>query len=268
MDSPARLVLLGHPVSHSISPVFQNAALKAAGIPLTYELMDVHPDALDSTLASLASERAAGNVTIPHKERVAARCARLMPLAHRVGAVNVFWHEDGLLVGDNSDVGGAEAIMRALLGSSLESARVAMIGAGGSAAAVLCAAERCRVAAVRVYNRNMQRAQLLADRFTPLALAVQSVEQALADATLVVNCTPLGLHAGEEFPVAIERLPEGCAVFDLAYARGETAWVTAARKAGHRASDGEGMLIEQGAIAFQMWFGVQPDRNVMWKAMP
>ena len=70
MDAPARLVLLGHPVSHSISPLFQNAALKAAGMPLTYELLDVHPDALDETLASLAVERAAGNVTIPHKEHV------------------------------------------------------------------------------------------------------------------------------------------------------------------------------------------------------
>jgi shikimate dehydrogenase len=268
MDQPARLVLLGHPVSHSISPLFQNAALRAAGIPLTYELMDVHPDALDATLASLAVERAAGNVTIPHKEQVAARCGRLMPLAQRVRAVNVFWHEDGLLVGDNSDVGGAEAMIRALLGNSLTEARVAMIGAGGSAAAVLCALERCGVVSVRVYNRNMQRAQLLAERFALLATAAESLDDALSGATLVVNCTPLGLHASEEFPVAIDRLPEGCAVFDLAYARGETAWVKAARQGGHRASDGEGMLIEQGAIAFERWFGIEPDRNVMWKAMP
>ena len=268
MDAPARLVLLGHPVAHSISPRFQNAALKAAGIPLTYELLDVHPDALDRTLALLASERAAGNVTLPHKEQVAVRCTRLMPLAQRVGAVNVFWHEGGLLVGDNSDVGGAEAMMRALLGASLTDARVAIIGAGGSAAAVLCAAERCGVHDVRVYNRNMSRAQTLADRFAPLASAVRSRDDALAGATLVVNCTPLGLHAGEEFPVPVERLPEGAAVFDLAYARGETAWVKAARDAGHRAADGEGMLIEQGAIAFERWFGVEPDRNVMWKAMP
>ncbi len=268
MDPPARLVLLGHPVAHSISPRFQNAALEAAGIPLTYELLDVHPDALDNTLALLASERAAGNITIPHKEQVASRCARLMPLAQRVGAVNVFWYEDGLLVGDNSDVGGAEAMMRALLGASLAGARVAMIGAGGSAAAVLCAAERCGVRDVRVYNRNMQRAELLAARFAPLANAARSLGDALADATLVINATPLGLREGDEFPVPVDRLPQGCAVFDLAYARGETAWVKAARNAGHRATDGEGMLIEQGAIAFERWFGVEPDRNVMWKAMP
>ena len=267
MDPPTRLVLLGHPVAHSISPRFQNAALEAAGISLRYELLDVHPDALDSTLALLATERAAGNVTIPHKEAVASRCARLMPLADRVGAVNVFWHEDGLLVGDNSDVGGAEATMRALLGDSLAGARVTMIGAGGSAAAVLCAAERCGVRDVRVYNRHMQRAQLLTSRFAPLASAARTLDDALANATLVINATPLGLRDRDEFPVPVERLPQGCAVFDLAYARGETAWVRAARSTGHRATDGEGMLVEQGAIAFERWFGTEPDRNVMWQAL-
>jgi shikimate dehydrogenase len=265
IDSPARLLLLGHPVSHSISPRFQNAALHAAGIPLTYETLDVDPDALDDTIAALAAERAAGNVTIPFKERFAARCARLSPLAERVGAANVFWHEEGELVGDNSDVGGAEAIMRALMGDA-SLTRMALIGAGGSAAAVLCAAERCGFAEVRVYNRNMERAEQLVERVASGARAVASMEEALNGAVLVVNATPVGLH-GDDFPVPIELLPEDCAVFDLAYQRVETPWVSAARAAGHRAADGLGMLIEQGAIAFRMWFGVEPDRTAMWKSI-
>ena len=267
MDAPRRLVLLGHPVSHSISPRFQNAALKAAGIPLTYELIDVAPESLDDMVASLALEHGAGNVTIPHKEQFALRCARLMPVAQRVGAVNVFWHEQGELVGDNSDVGGAELVIRLLLGDRLAGARVAVIGAGGGAAAVLCALERCGVAEARVYNRDMPRARALVNRFAPLARAAESMGDAVAHATLVVNTTPQGLHAGDAMPVEIEALPPGAAIFDLAYAQGETAWVKAGRKAGHRAADGEGMLVEQGAIAFERWFGFEPDRNVMWKAM-
>lgn len=267
MDQPERLVLLGHPVAHSISPRFQNAALRAAGIALDYQLLDVTPQNLSATLALLALEHAAGNVTVPHKEQVARHCVRLMPLAARVGAVNVFWHEDGQLVGDNSDVGGAEVMLRALLGTALPGARLALVGAGGSAAAVLCAAERCGAAHVCVYNRSMTRAEDLVARFAPMARACTSLGHALDGAQLVINSTPLGLRAGDEFPVPIHELPEGCAVFDLAYAQGETAWVTAARAAGHRASDGEGMLIEQGAIAFQRWFDIEPDRSVMWKAI-
>lgn len=266
MDTPSRLVLLGHPVAHSISPLFQNAALQAAGIQLTYSTLDVPPEALERTMAALATERAAGNVTIPHKQAIAARCARRSALAERVGAVNVFWHEDGLLVGDNSDVGGAEVVMRALLSNQTEGATIALIGAGGSAASVLAAAERCGMREVRVYNRTMSRAVSLAERFAPRARAVDSLTDALEGVALVVNATPVGLH-GNAVPIPIEALPPACAVFDLAYAAGETAWVRAARAAGHRAADGEGMLIEQGAIAFERWFGVPPDRNAMWKAL-
>jgi shikimate dehydrogenase len=263
---PGRLVLLGHPVSHSLSPRFQNAALRAAGIPLAYEALDVPPDALAETLLALAGQDASGNVTIPHKEAVAALCARRSPLAERCGAVNTFWHEEGTLVGDNTDVGGVDAIALALLGDARRSARVALLGAGGSAAAVLAAAERWGSARVRLYNRNMERARVVASRFGASVDVVTSVDEALDGATLVVNATPVGLR-DDDFPVAVERIPAGAAVFDLVYRTGETAWVRAARNVGHRAADGEGMLVEQGALSFKRWFGIEPDRNVMWSAL-
>lgn len=266
IDRPARLVLLGHPVLHSVSPRIQNAALRAARIPLAYEAQDVPPPELDDALRILAGERAAGNVTIPHKEAVAARCAKLTPLAQRVGAVNTYWHEDGLLVGDNTDVGGLDATVRALLGRSVGSARVALIGAGGGAAAVIAAAERWGDARVTIYNRHMPRAEQLADRFPDVAAVAPSLQHALRDATLVVNSTPIGMRDSDH-PVAIDALPPGAAVFDLVYRERETAWVTAARAAGHRAADGTGMLVEQGALAFTRWFGIEPDRGAMWRAM-
>jgi shikimate dehydrogenase len=263
---PGRLVLLGHPVSHSLSPRFQNAALRAAKIPLRYEALDVAPEVLAATLADLAIERASGNVTIPHKEAVAALCARRTPLAERCGAVNTFWHEEGELVGDNTDVGGVDAIAHALLGEARRTARVALLGAGGSAAAVMAAAERWGSAHLRVYTRTMDRAYALASRFGALVEVVSDVDMALDGATLVVNATPVGLR-DDELPVAVERIPRGAAVFDLVYRTGETAWVRAARTAGHRAADGEGMLVEQGALSFERWFGVEPDRNAMWSAL-
>jgi shikimate dehydrogenase len=259
-------VLLGHPVAHSRSPRFQNAALQAAGIPLVYETMDVAPEALVAVLATLRESNAAGNVTIPHKEAFAARCARLSPIAERCSAANTFWHEQGELVGDNTDVGGVDAIALALLGAARPTAVVALIGSGGSAAAVLAAVERWGDARVRLYNRNMDRARALAARFPATTTVVTSPEEALDGATLVVNATPVGLR-DDEHPVPVGLLDPGAAVFDLAYRAGETAWVRAARAAGHRAADGEGMLVEQGALSFERWFGIQPDRDAMWRAM-
>ncbi len=266
IDPPTRLVLLGHPVAHSISPRIQNAALDAARLSVRYEALDVAPDALAVTLRSLAAERAAGNVTIPHKEAVASHCHRLTPLASRVGAVNTFWHEEGRLVGDNTDVGGVEATVRALLGGDMQSVRVSLIGAGGGAAAVLAAAEGWGDARVAIYNRHMARAEQLATRFSRIAAVAPSLDDALREATLVVNTTPVGMRDAS-LPVPVAQLPAGAAVFDLVYRGGETAWVTAARAAGHRAADGMGMLVEQGALAFTRWFGAEPDRGAMWRAM-
>lgn len=267
MDAPARLVLLGHPVSHSISPRFQNAALRAAGIALEYQTLDVSPAHLADTMAMLGRERAAGNATIPHKEALAALCTRLSPLAQRVGAVNTWWHEDGELVGDNSDVGGAAMVMRAFLRRHDDGARVTVLGAGGSAASVICAAERCGVSQVRVFNRNSERAAHLVARFPDIARVAESVEDAMNGSALVINATPVGLHEGDGFPIPLNVLPPDCGVFDLCYRANETEWVRAAREAGHHAADGEGMLLEQGAIAFERWFGVPPDRGVMWKSL-
>lgn len=263
---PGRLVLLGHPVAHSASPRFQNAALKAAGIPLTYETLDVLPERLDDTLRELAAQNAAGNVTIPHKESLYARCVSRTAVAERAGAVNVFWHVDGSLHGDNSDVAGVEVMSKALLQGNCAGARVALLGAGGAAAAVLCAVERWQGARATLYNRHMPRAEQLAARFAPLVTPVSSLAEALEGATLVVNATPIGMR-DNAFPVPIDALPSGAAVFDLVYRPEETAWVRAARETGHRAADGEGMLLEQGARAFERWFGREPDRGAMWRAM-
>lgn len=263
---PGRLVLLGHPVAHSRSPLFQNAALRAASIPLVYETLDVAPDELPRTIEQLRERSASGNVTIPHKEAFAALCTRLTPIAERCGAVNTFWHEDGALVGDNTDVGGVDAIALALLGPARATANVALIGAGGSAAAVVAAAERWGHARVSLYNRSMDRARSLAERFAAVTATAASLEHALEGATLVVNATPVGLR-DDAHPVPVSMLPRDAAVFDLAYRAGETAWVRAARNAGHPAADGEGMLVEQGALSFERWFGVPPDRDAMWRAM-
>jgi shikimate dehydrogenase len=264
MERPARLVLLGHPVAHSLSPAFQNAALRSAGIPLTYEALDVEPRALADAVAALAAERAAGNVTVPHKERVAALCGRLTPLAARVGAVNTFWVEGETLVGDNTDVGGFDVALRALLGGDPRG-RVALLGAGGGAAAVLAALERHDAVETALWGRSPERAKALAERF-PRTRAVEFLAEAIRDADVVVNATPIGLD-GADIPVNPALLRRRAAVMDLAYARGGTPWVRLARARGLRAEDGLRMLVEQGALAFERWFGVAPDREAMWRAV-
>ena len=264
---PERLVLLGHPLSHSLSPIFQNAALAAAGIPLRYEAVDVPRSVLDDTLSGLKRSRAAGNVTIPHKEAVRVACDRLTDTARAVGAVNTFWTAvDGALVGDNTDVGGFQAAVKKLFGAPRENEVVALLGAGGGAAAVLHAIEGWQGVRVRAYSRTQHRVEELVQRFKVPSEVVRSAESAVEGATLVVNATPVGLR-DDTVPVSVHALPPESAVLDLAYRAGETTLVRDARARGHQALDGMTMLIEQGALAFERWFGRAPDRDVMWKAI-
>jgi shikimate dehydrogenase len=228
--------------------------------------MDVPRSSVEDTLASLRRERAAGNVTIPYKEVVAEECDRVTDEARAVGAVNTFWTAvDGALVGDNTDVGGFSAALREL-GVETRNARVAILGAGGGAAAVLRAMEGWQNARAIVYARTEKRASELVGRFRVPARVAKTPHDAVQHATLIVNATPVGLR-DDEMLVQPDEIPRQCAVFDLAYRKDGTALVRAARARGLPATDGLGMLVEQGALAFERWFGVAPDRDAMWAAV-
>lgn len=263
---PGRLVILGRSLSHTMSPRMHNAALRDAGIPLEYEVLDVPASALPATLNQLAREGAAGNVTVPYKELVAARCDHMSPLARQANAVNTFWFERGELSGDNTDIGGFDFAARSLVGDT-RGLTVGLLGAGGAAAAVMVAALEWPDSSILVHNRHEERARTLAARFGA-GNRIETCDLAtLAQrAQLVVNATPVGLR-DELLPLPIEQLRNDAMVLDLVYRPEETAWIRAARAAGHRAMDGLSMLVEQAALAFERWFGMAPNRDVMWSAV-
>lgn len=263
---PRRLVVLGHPVAHSLSPRMQQAALDAAGIAVRYEAVDVAPAALDSTLDALIAAEVWGNVTVPHKAAVAARCAVRTPIAERSGAVNTFWVADGALHGDNTDVAGFDAAVRHLLGRAPEGLRVGLLGAGGAAAAVAAAVEGWSGATLHVHARSLDRVEALRRRFPDRITIGESPDAVAGQVDLLVNATPVGL-SGDALPLDPMHIPRTTAVLDLTYRAGLTPWVRACRAAGHTADDGLRMLVEQGAHAFVRWFGTEPDRTVMWRAL-
>jgi shikimate dehydrogenase len=180
--------------------------------------------------------------------------------------VNVFSTDDaGHLRGDNSDVGGFSRAVATLLGGEPRDLSVGVIGAGGSAAAVLAAVETWAGCSAHVYNRTPERARLLAERFGTVAQPVDDIG-VIAGAQLVVNATTIGLR-DDAMPIDPAMLPRDSVVIDLVYRPGETHFVRTVRARGLRAADGLGMLVEQGALAFETWFGVTPDRAAMWEAV-
>ena len=274
-EVPTRLVLLGHPVSHSLSPVFQNAALRSAGLKVTYDALEVLPGALVRVLADLGRANVAGNVTIPHKEAVFNLCLHRTEISERVGAVNTFWHERGKLAGDNTDVAGARIAIASVLAATASAAdgaqrslplHVAVLGAGGAAAAVLVALESFTPASIALWSRTLHRARALASRLNIAVTIADGAEAAVANADLVINCTPIGL-SGLETPVDVGCLQPSARVLDLIARPGGTEFIRLCKAHGHPAEDGVRMLVEQGAAAFERWFKTVPDRAAMWRSL-
>ena len=267
---PAALGVLGHPVAHSLSPIFQQAALDTCGITLRYVATDVPPATLPDHLLSLCRSGWAGNITVPHKEAVAALCTDCTPAARRVGAVNTIWSDSaGRPVGHNTDLDGVRATVDALLGDAPVEHAV-ILGAGGASAAVCVAIAERLTGSLSLVARTADRGERLLERLGLAGRVAQAgtgmADRCLGDATLVINATPVGL-AGNDHPVPLARLARSTRLFDLVYRREGTPWIRSARAEGFVAEDGLRMLVEQGAAAFSCWFGMAAPRDVMWGAL-
>lgn len=262
-----RLVLIGHPVSQSLSPAMHNAALEAAGMDLRYEALDIAPENLDSTLAELAKVPCGGNFTMPHKKAAMHSMRVISDVAQHVGAINTFWGDGyGALDGDNTDVAGFDGAARDLLGEIPEGIRVAILGAGGAAAAALTAIDEWPGATASVHARDLARAMSMRMRHSAVVRACSMRDPCLGEASLVVNATPVGM-AGDEMPIELDGLRPDAFILDLVYSPSETALVRETRARGHKSADGLRMLLHQGVAAFELWFHQKPDASVMWSAL-
>jgi shikimate dehydrogenase len=267
MIARERLVLIGHPVSQSLSPLMHNAALEEKGSSIKYEAIDVTPENLEATLAELSHTRSGGNFTIPHKKTAVRSMRVISDVAHSVGAVNTFWSDGyGAIDGDNTDVAGFNEAVRELMGQTPSGIRVAVVGAGGAAAAALTAIDQWDNVTASVHARDLARAMSMRMRHSAVVRVCSMRDPCLSDADLVVNATPIGMGA-DDIPVDISHLRRDAVVFDMVYGREETKFVREARAEGHQAADGLRMLLHQGIAAFTLWFGETPSPDVMWTAL-
>lgn len=264
------IALLGSPVGHSLSPVFQNAAFRAAGVDAVYLALSCTAESLPGLLRGIALAGGAGNVTVPHKALAASVVDRATEAVLRTGACNTFWEQDGVVWGDNTDVAGFAAAVEALLPSRPRAMRVLLLGAGGAARAALHDLAS-RAAEVTLLNRTEARAGELLERYdgAPARLRVAASPGEIRGETfdLVVNATSLGLRPSDPLPLPLDGGPAFGAALDLVYSPGGTPWVRALRERRVAASDGTEMLLQQGAAAFERWWGVPPPLEAMRSAL-
>lgn len=264
--------LLGDPVSHSLSPVFQNAALRALGLDGVYVALRCADGDVAGLVRALARAGGGGNVTVPHKGAAAAAVERRTEAVEATGACNCFWMEEGEVWGDNTDVQGVTAAIRSLMGRSIAGARVLLVGAGGAARAAAYALVTHGAGEIVVLNRTPERAREMRARFarpgTAIRVAATPAELGPDGFDLAVHATSLGLQAGDPLPLDPALAPQIDAALDLVYTRtGETPWVRAMRERRIPTADGREMLLHQGAAAFRRWWGVDAPLQAMKDAL-
>jgi shikimate dehydrogenase len=277
------LGLVGYPLGHSLSPRLHAALLRASGLQGVYHLFPVAPsdqgqEELKQLLEKVRSGELQGlNVTIPHKQRVLPMLDRLSATAQEVGAVNTIFCLEDKLVGENTDVPGFAADLRRYLPVLPEKDTHALVlGAGGSARAVVCALWRCGWK-VRMAARRLEQCQEVADRFSRLgytvrasSLSLPSLVEYLAEhpVRLIVNTTPVGMGTLAGISPWFDGLafPQQALVYDLVYNPAETLFMRQARAAGLRAATGLGMLLEQAALSFACWTGIKLEMQTLRRA--
>lgn len=252
--------VIGDPVAHSRSPAIHNAAFDALGLDWVYVAF---PVARGGGAAAVRAVRALGlaglNVTMPHKADAATACDDLTPVAAALGAVNtVVVDQDGALIGHSTDGPG---FLRSLgdEGVDVSGRRCLVVGAGGAARAIAHALGDAGAGVTVAARRQDQARSAAALVRGGTAIPVEDV--AVEGFDVVVNATPLGMH-DEAPPFDPARLRSGQFVYDTVYPA-ETPLLAEARARGARVAGGLGMLVHQGALAFELWTGSAPPLDVM-----
>ncbi len=253
--------VIGYPIKHSLSPVFQNAAFSHLGLSAVYVPFEIHPDYLKEALYGLKLAGVKGlNVTVPHKEAVLELVDHLDQDAEKIGAVNTLKFTEGGTEGYNTDWIGFLKAIREL--ENPEGRRVLVLGAGGASKAVVYALVKAG-AEVLIWNRTPEKAERLARTFG--VRTVSRPEDVVKEVDIIVNTTSVGLREDDSPLFDYSLLSKGQAVVDLIYK--ETPLIKSARERGCKTQNGFPMLVYQGAESFRIWTGCEPPLKVMKRSL-
>lgn len=262
--------MIGWPVKHSRSPLIHNYWIQRHGLAAEYRREEVPPEAFAEFVTHLSAHGYVGaNVTIPHKEAALALSAP-DDRARAVGAANTLWLDGNRLCSTNTDVEGFTANLDAVVpGWDSGADDAVVLGAGGSARAVIYGLIERGYRRIHVVNRTAERAQALRMRFGHAVEPAHwnALPHLLSRAGLLVNTTSLGMRGQPPLSVDLAPLPQEAVVADLVYVPLQTALLQAARQRGLATADGLGMLLHQAVRGFQLWFGVRPEVTAELRAL-
>lgn len=277
--------VIGSPISHSRSPQMHNAAISKACLDYVYVPFHVKADAIENAINGFKALNVVGiNVTIPHKQSVMPFLTSISREAELIGAVNTLTFSDGEIHGENTDAPGFIKAMEEVGASPPKDKDVVVIGAGGSARAIVVALTLTGAKKVTIANRTEAKAIALAEELSDkintnnetdghitqligMGLTDARLSYAVSESTLIVNTTSATMDNTHPLLIDQNWIQSSTTVYDIVYTPPMTTLLIAASNRGCTIVGGIGMLVHQGAIAFERWTGVKPCVDTMRAAL-
>ena len=267
--------ILGYPVGHSLSPSMHNAVFRALELDYIYVPLPVEPGQLGQAVSGLKAMGFVGaNVTIPHKVSIMPYLDELDRSAELVGAVNTIVIKQGRCIGYNTD---AQGFIQSLVAKNIavNGKKVVIMGAGGAARAVVCGLIAQGINQIIIGTRNEDKAQEFVKLF-PAGANIHGCDwrkeifaDAIEQCDILINCTPIGMSSSQEIqlPINWQNVKPTAVICDLIYNPPLTPFLAYAQSRGHLVINGAGMLVEQGALAFELWTGKSAPRDIMLETL-
>jgi shikimate dehydrogenase len=266
-----KIGILGWPLGHSLSPIMQNAAFDALHLDYVYVPLPVQPENLAQAVAGLkAMDFTGANITIPHKVAIIPYLDEIDRSAQLVGAVNTIVIKNGRSIGYNTD---AQGFIQSLITKDImiTGKSAVIMGAGGASKAVVCGLIQHGIEHITVGARNLIKVQEFVKGFPNITNIEgcdwngSSFKNYLQDCDILINCTPIGMSANEkeDLPIVWDNINSNTVVCDLIYNPPITPFLKSAQSHGNKIVNGAGMLVEQGALAFELWTGKPGPRKIM-----
>jgi shikimate dehydrogenase len=262
--------LIGYPLKHSISPIFQQAALNYCKIDACYLAHEIQPAELNQAIDQLRMPHCLGaNITVPYKEKAISLVDQIDEQSKIYGAINTIVNEEGVLIGYNTDATGFLKGLNCVSGFKLEGKRAVILGAGGVARAASFVLLKNGVLSLHIVNRTVERAQNLVNSLTTyakvnllpvkveyLSPGISDFKRTILESCLIVNCTTMGMkYSPNPFMSPLEKqlISSDALIYDLVYNPLQTPLLKLAEEVGARTLSGLPMLIYQGSAAFELW---------------
>ncbi len=271
--------IIGHPITHSLSPLMHNTAFEIKGLDYIYLSFDVVSENLEDAMKGMVGLGIRGfNVTIPHKEKIVQYLNKISDEANIIGAVNTVVNENGILTGYNTDVNGIVKTLEPYK-EELENSEVSLFGAGGATRSILYALIRnFNVGKINLINRTKERAEQLKDYYSEkmlfenistFELVPPDLKEIIFNSKVLINATSLGMFPEtDDSPVLSEEFfNDKQIVFDVIYNPLKTKFLQLAESSGATVVNGLKMFVEQGSKAFELWTGEEMPKEEITKVV-